>query len=98
MSAVDFALGPTYEVVIVGDQRATDTKEMLATIHGHFLPNKVVILRPTDQNFPEIDYITRFTEDYTSVDGKATAYVCLNYSCKLPTTDRSTMLELLSSN
>ncbi|MFC1952394.1 thioredoxin domain-containing protein [Chloroflexota bacterium] len=98
MIAVDLAVGPTYEVVIVGDQRTIDTKEMLAEIHGHFLPNKVVILRPTNQSSSEIDQIIPFIEGYTSIDGKATAYVCLDYSCKLPTTDRSTMLELLNSN
>ncbi|MFC1995207.1 thioredoxin domain-containing protein [Chloroflexota bacterium] len=98
MVAVDFAVGPTYEVVVVGDRRATDTQEMLAAIHGYFSPNKVVIFRPTDQRRPDIDQIVPFIVDYTSIDGKATAYVCLNYSCKLPTTDKSTMLELLSSN
>jgi len=31
----------------------------------------------------------------TSRKGKATAYVCQNYQCRLPTTDTRQMLELL---
>jgi len=29
------------------------------------------------------------------IDGRATAYVCRNYSCRLPVTDAGDMLELL---
>ncbi len=97
MLAVDFAVGPTYEVVIVGEPMASDTKEMLATIHGHFAPNKVVVLRPTDQSSPEIDKVAPFIEGYTSIDGKATAYVCVDYMCELPTNDINTVIELLNS-
>jgi uncharacterized protein YyaL (SSP411 family) len=98
MVAIDFAAGPTYEVVVVGDQQATDTKKMLTTINRYFMPNKIVVFRPANQSSPEIDQIAPFIKDYRSIDGKATAYVCLNYSCRLPTTDISTIPELLSSN
>ena len=97
MLAVDFAVGPTYEVVIVGDPGADDTKEMLATIHGHFSPNKVVVLRPTNQISPDIDKVAPFIADYTSIDDKATAYVCVDYMCELPTNDINTVIKLLDS-
>jgi len=31
-----------------------------------------------------------------SINGRATAYVCMNYNCKLPTTDIDKMLQLLN--
>jgi uncharacterized protein YyaL (SSP411 family) len=31
------------------------------------------------------------------LDGKATAYICENYACKLPTTDVAVMVELLEN-
>jgi uncharacterized protein YyaL (SSP411 family) len=95
--AVDFAVGPSYEVVIVGDSQGNDTKEMLAVIHGRFIPNKIIILRPTEEESPEIDKIALFAKHYSTSDGKATAYICLDYNCRLPTTDITTMLGLLSS-
>ncbi|HEV8713991.1 MAG TPA: hypothetical protein VGX03_14335, partial [Candidatus Binatia bacterium] len=58
-------------------------------------PNKVVLLKPTEQKEPEITRLAQFTKYQSSRDGKATAYVCLNYNCKLPTTDVTKMLELL---
>ena len=95
--AVDFAVGPSYEVVIVGDSQGNDTKEMLAAIRGRFIPNKIVVLRPTEEESPEIDKIASFAKYYSTRDGKATAYICLDHNCRLPTTDITTMLGLLSS-
>jgi hypothetical protein len=97
MVAVDFAIGPSYEVVIVGNLQAHDTKQMLEAIRGIFVPNKVVVLQTTDQKSPSINDIASFVKDYISKDGKATAYVCLNYNCQLPTTDIGSMLKLLGS-
>ena len=97
MAAVDFGIGPSYEVVIVGNSKAKDTKEMVQALHTHFIPNKVVLLRPTDQEAPGIERLAKFTKYQTSIDNRATAYVCLNYNCKLPTTDKGKMLELLNA-
>jgi uncharacterized protein YyaL (SSP411 family) len=92
MVALDFAFGPSYEVVVAGHRQAEDTKEMLRMLNSHFIPNKVVILRPIDEESPEIDAIADFTKDLTAIEGKATAYVCVNNTCELPTTDMIKML------
>ncbi|MFC1982254.1 thioredoxin domain-containing protein [Chloroflexota bacterium] len=95
--AADFAIGPSYEVVIAGDLQTGDTRQMLDAIRRIFLPNKIVILHPTNQKPPSIDDIVPFIKDHSSIDGKATAYVCLDYNCQLPTKDIGSMLELLGS-
>ena len=97
MVAVDFGVGPSYEVVIAGHSQASDTKEMVKTVHRLFIPNKVVILRPTEEESPDIAQLAEFTRYQGSIDGKATAYVCLDYNCKLPTTDIDEMLGLLKA-
>ncbi len=94
--AVDFALGPSYEVVIVGKWGADDTKAMIRALRGHFVPNKVVLFRPSGEESPDITRLAGYTKYQSSIDGKATAYVCLNYTCKLPTTDSGKMLEMLN--
>jgi len=97
MNAVDFALGPSAEVVIVGDPRAADTEDMVRALRGQFVPNKVVLFRPSDNGAPDIDGISGFTAELVSKDGKATAYVCREQKCELPTTDPAEMLRMLEA-
>jgi uncharacterized protein YyaL (SSP411 family) len=60
------------------------------------MPNKIVLLNPGERESPEIAQLAAFTRNQSSIGGRATAYVCLNYNCKLPTTDINKMLELLN--
>jgi uncharacterized protein YyaL (SSP411 family) len=93
--ALDFGIGPSYELVVVGDSTGDDTKAMLRAIRREFLPNKVLVLRPLEEESPEILHLADYTRYQTSIDGKATAYICLNYSCKAPTTDIGEMRRML---
>ncbi len=96
MLALDFAIGPSSEVVIAGDLQAIDTKNMLAALRRKFLPEKMVIFRPIGDE-PEIVQLAPYAKYMVSVDGKATAYVCRNFSCQPPTTDVREMLRLLNA-
>jgi hypothetical protein len=94
LNGYNFALGPNYEVVIVGDPDAEDTQAMLAALREDFNPNKVVLLRPESVDTPILE-LAEFTKSMSSIDGAATAYVCSNYYCQKPTTDVRVMRELL---
>ena len=95
MVALDFGIGPSYEVVIAGDPHAADTKAMAEALRTRFLPNKVALLNPGDRESTQIAKLSEFTKNQSGIGGRATAYVCLNYNCRLPTTDIDKMLELL---
>ena len=95
LSALDLALGPSYETVICGDSRSEDTQRMLMALNKDFLPYNVVIFRPAETEQPEIAEIAPFTKFQTCIDGKPTAYVCQNYACSVPTTDTAEMLRTL---
>jgi hypothetical protein len=95
LSALDFALGPTSEVVIVGHPHSPDTEEMKKALWSRFLPEIVVLFKEAGEEDPQIAKIAEFTSDLTAVDGKATAYVCRGYVCQLPTTDPDGMLAWL---
>ena len=95
MVAVDFGTGPSHEVSIVGNSQAEDTRSMVNALRSYFIPNKVVVLRPIEQYSPEIVNLAKYTKDQSSINGQATAYVCQNHSCEVPTTDINRMLELL---
>jgi uncharacterized protein YyaL (SSP411 family) len=97
MIALDFGVGPCHEVVIAGNAQAQDTKAMVEALRTRFLPNKIVLLNPSEQESPGIARLAEFTKNQSSIGGKATAYVCQNHNCKLPTTDINKMLELLDA-
>jgi hypothetical protein len=96
LSAVDFAAGPTFEVVIAGDPRADDTRAMAREIRRRFMSRKVLLLRPAD-GASEIAAIAPFTGPLVMREGRATAYVCRDHACQLPTNDAAKMLELLGA-
>jgi len=96
MIALGFGIGPSYEIVIVGNPEAEDTKEMLASLGKHFIPYKVVLLKRDDQETADITSIAEYTEYHSSFEGKATAYVCLDFACKMPVTNTEEMLKLLN--
>jgi uncharacterized protein YyaL (SSP411 family) len=92
LSAVDFSLGPSHEVVISGSQGAT---EMLNALRSRYFPNQVLLFRPTDGESAGIDAMAAFVKHYRPVDGRATAYVCSGHACKSPTTEVKELLALL---
>jgi uncharacterized protein YyaL (SSP411 family) len=94
MMAVDFAVGPSKEVVIVGDPAAVDTKAMIKQVRKEFQPNRVAILRPPGDG-QTIAALAAYSANMGMIDGKATAYVCQNFACELPTTDLTKLAELL---
>lgn len=93
MIALDFALGPSTEIVIAGNPKDEDAMNMLRTLESKFLPRKVILLRDQNKTSDEISSVAKFTEYMVSVDGKATAYVCRNNICNMPTTENETMLQ-----
>ena len=95
LTGIDFGIGPSYEVVVAGNSEGSDTRAMLQTLRSCFIPNKVTILRPTEKKFPEIDDLAELIKYHVSIEGKATAYICQNFTCKAPTTDAEKMLEYL---
>jgi uncharacterized protein YyaL (SSP411 family) len=95
LGALDFARGPSFEVVIVGRTGAKDTLMLLRSLHREFIPNKVVLFRPAEIRAPEILKLAPFLKPMRARGGKATAYVCSNFRCQLPVRDPAEMLALL---
>jgi len=96
MLALDFMTGPSFEIVVTGDLSSPDTKEMLAALRKEFIPNRVIVFRPDREESPEIAQFAEYTQHQHSLEGHATAYVCMNYACKLPTTEISEMFDLIN--
>jgi uncharacterized protein YyaL (SSP411 family) len=95
MAGLDFAIGPSYEIVITGKKGSPDTQKMIELLREQYIPNKVVLFK--DENSVDITEIAPYTKSQKVINGMATSYVCLNFVCKLPTTDPLKMLELISN-
>jgi uncharacterized protein YyaL (SSP411 family) len=95
--ALDFALGPSFEVVIAGSLQQTETGKLLKKLRTGFFPRTITLLRkPGDAN-RELSAIAPFTEDMAPINGKPAAYVCSNFTCATPTTDVEEMLHVLNA-
>jgi uncharacterized protein YyaL (SSP411 family) len=93
--ALDFALGPSREVVVVGIPGAADTAAMLSRLRREYLPSTVWLsVDPADED-GGIRALAPFVTGMEMQEGKATAYVCSAYTCLRPTTDPEEMLSLL---
>ena len=96
LTGLQFSLGPSYEIIIVGERNSGKTKEIIEAINKKFIPNKV-ILQIDKSNKDEITKIAPYSENYNYVEGETTVYVCKNYVCSLPTTDKNKVLDLLNA-
>ncbi len=95
LMAVDFALGPAHEVVIAGGANEESTQRMLVTLRSRFLPNVVILLHAEDQEGRAIEELIPLVKDQTQIEGKATAYVCQNFTCQMPVTGVEEMMALI---
>jgi len=96
LTALDFGLAPSQEVVIVGKKNSADTNRMLKALRKGYFPHAVVLFKPTGKQTPPINNYVNFIEFMYAVDNKATAYVCINFKCNFPTTDPAVMLDALT--
>jgi uncharacterized protein YyaL (SSP411 family) len=96
LSALNFWLGPTQEIVIAGNADAADTQQMLELIRSKFLPNAVILLHQQEKADSAIDKTIPFIKNLTAIEGKATAYVCENYACNRPVNNIDDLDKLLS--
>ena len=98
LCALDFLFGPTREIVIVGDPESEDTRQLLSALQRPFLPNQVVLLKPTRNSevAHRLAKLAPYTASLEALEGgAATAYVCEDFACQLPTTDLKKVQEML---
>jgi hypothetical protein len=86
LCGVDFAIGPSKEVVLVGEENDPETVALREKLNEIFLPNTVITLKTGDE-----DFIPEYALDLKRIENQSTAYVCSNFVCNLPTTDPDEM-------
>jgi uncharacterized protein YyaL (SSP411 family) len=85
LCAHDFNLGPHVEIALVQPASGDGLAPLVAEAFGRYLPNRVVAGGVAGDAASASLPLLAGRE---ALDGKATAYVCRNYTCDLPVTDR----------
>jgi uncharacterized protein YyaL (SSP411 family) len=88
LQALDFHLSPTRELALVGD----DTSALAAVARAAFRPHLVLAGGPEGTKSPEL------MRGRTEVGGQAAAYLCENFSCRMPVTDPDALTKELDDD
>jgi uncharacterized protein len=83
-------LAPSQEVAIIGDLANPETQALYQEVHKRYLPHTVLAAKRPDE-----ESMLPLLAGRTLIDGKAAAYVCEHYTCKLPVTAAAALGKLL---
>ena len=83
LGAADLAINGAVEVAIVGDPAAEDFRALVRTIAAEYVPGLVLAGGPARE-----DEAVALLAGRTTRNGRATAYVCRNYTCEAPVSER----------
>jgi uncharacterized protein YyaL (SSP411 family) len=95
--ALDLTLSEPRQIVIAGARDASETHALVGEVHRHFVPNKVLLLADGGDGQRYLEEKLEVLRGMKPVDGKATAYVCENFTCKAPVTDPKALGALLGA-
>jgi uncharacterized protein len=93
LAALEYWNAPRREVVIAGPRAGA--QPFLRALHDHFLPHTIVLLIDSDAVRDKVASFFPAAAGLREVNNQATAYVCEDYACRLPTSDLSKFGELL---
>ena len=81
LCALNFDLAAPREIAIVGE----GAEGLLDVVFGEYRPNQVVAWKSESE-----ESVIPLLEGRTVIEGKATAYVCENFACRMPVTEGET--------
>ena len=96
VAALAAAGAPSLEVVIVGTPGAPDTEALLTVARQNAAPGSAIVLIPDGSRGEHVRRLVAYAAAHSTIDNRATAYVCRDFVCRLPTTDPSHLATLLT--
>ncbi len=84
LCVLDFHLAPPREIAIIGAATAPDSQALLNEVWRHYRPNTLLAVAPVEDKTSRA--LIPLLAGRDQINGEATAYVCENYTCKLPVT------------
>ncbi len=96
VAALGWIEGSPQQIIIQGGANAAGTRELTSEVWHRFLPRHVLLrIDRTSRPFfnAQVPFVVALPND---TDDPATAYVCENYVCQLPTRDPVVFVKLLT--
>ena len=95
--ALDASESTPRQVVIAGKPDAADTLALLREVNHRYQPNEILILADGGPGQAYFTQKIEFFRDVHPIADKATAYVCQNFVCQLPSNDLAVVSSLLDT-
>lgn len=87
LAALDSLQDPPRQIVIAGDPAGEDTRDLIRAVQSRYLPDTLLLLADKGQARRFLSERMEIIGELVPRDGRACAYVCENYACRLPITD-----------
>jgi len=97
LASYEAFLAPPLHIAIVGEPDDEGTRRLLAEVHRHFQPHRTLLLVSPGANLDFLGEKAPFFKALTQLEGKATAYVCENFTCRLPVNQVEELRKILSA-
>lgn len=96
LTALNFSIGPAFEIAIAGNPDDPHTKAMLKALRNEFIPNMTLHLVPPESpSKRELAELSPFINEMKGMSGKVSAYVCSGQICHPPVNDIPSLLSML---
>jgi len=92
---LDFALGPSQELVVVGAAEDPRTRELLGVARERWHPRLLVLHRPPG-DAGRLAELAPAVRDFVQLDDAPTAYLCQGFVCQRPVTTPGDLRALLA--
>ncbi|MDQ3281997.1 MAG: thioredoxin domain-containing protein [Acidobacteriota bacterium] len=83
------------QIVIAGDPKSDDTRALLRLVHERFLPNRLLVVAAGGDSQKKLAAFMPVVAEMKPIRGRATAFVCEHYVCKLPSSNLTQVIQLL---
>jgi hypothetical protein len=91
LSALEYILADTREIAIVGDRHDSGVQALLQACLDGFRPHCVLAVGDPDGTDNRVPLL----QNRSQVDDRATAYVCVDFTCRRPITAPEALKKLL---
>ncbi len=84
------------QIIVVGDPDGADTRQLITLINTFYIPTTIVLLADNGPGQLYLEQNMPFMKSMFAIDGKATAYVCENFTCKKPVNSVQELASLIA--
>jgi uncharacterized protein YyaL (SSP411 family) len=85
----------TRQIVVVGEAADDATQALLGAVHARFLPHSAILLVDSPESRAFFATGAPSIGEMQAVEGRASVYVCRDFTCQLPVSTAAELEKLL---